>query len=338
VDQMLKKILTFTFFLLTGLFSFSLQTNAASTTFTYTNYFSTVHGLASACIPINPDPRILTVSVPDNPYTVYQAGGINSAIDFFPTSNCSGGIVSSKNFSAIDNTGTFNKTYVFDYSDIVAFTPISMRIRLMTNLTGFAPSGYVNFMNDEFDYNQNAPFTVIAYDGFTIYESEFYATIVPYPGDPTRTGFVFDYWKDRNGDVFSFELPPDPSLLSIDLNGNQVLYLYASFSESIEIDLTDFDFFPPILPSDRPIDIILFNTGFYNDAGFVFLYALFIIGSSVLLWFLKVPTLVNVIDDIVITALFMIAGYLPLYVAIIMIMLFIVMIISINKSGGLLNE
>jgi len=57
-----------------------------------------------------------------------------------------------------------------------------------------------------------------------------------------------------------------------------------------------------------------------------------------LLWFLKVPTLVNVIDDIVITALFMIAGYLPLYVAIIMIMLFIVMIISINKSGGLLNE
>jgi hypothetical protein len=333
---MFKKIFTFTTLLLTGLFSFSLQTNAATTTWTNFNFYSTFYGFVSPCILLDSNIEVLTVSVPENTYFLYNTGGIDSSINFYSNSNCTG---SNReiDFDEVDPFGSINKTYFFDYSD-TAFVVRSMSIRMMHSFQNITPSGFNLYITDNYEFNQEAPYTVIAYDGFTEYSREFYAVSVPYPGDPTRTGFVFNYWKDRNGDIYDFQLTPNESQLQLDLNGNQIFYLYASFSESIEIDLSDFDFFPPILPSDRPIDIILFNTGFYNDAGFVFLYALFIIGSSVLLWFLKVPTLVNVIDDIVITALFMIAGYLPLYVAIIMIMLFIVMIISINKSGGLLNE
>jgi len=332
---MFKKIFTFTTFLFAGLFAFSLETNALTTTFTYTNYFSNIHGLASACIPINPDPRILTVSVPDNPYTVYQAGGINSSIDFFPTSNCSGGIVSSKNFSAIDNTGTFNKTYVFDYSDIVSFTPISMRIRLMTNLTGTAPSGYVNFMNAEVDYEQRAPFTVIYYNGLVEYDRKFFATNVPQTTTPTRSGFAFDYWKDRNGEIYDYQLPPNETQLQLDINGNTVFYLYASFSDNTAIILPSDPSLSP--PSDRPIDIILFNTGFYSIEGFMLLYVLLIVAATIGLWYIKAPLLVNLIVNIIITALFMIAGYFPFYIAFIMIALFVIILIQINK-GGLLNE
>ena len=333
---MFKKIFTFTTLLLSGLFTFSLQTNAATTTWTNTNFYSTFYGFVSVCIPLDPTIEVLTISIPENTYFLYETGGIDSIITFNSGDSCSG---SSREieFFEVDPNGSINKTYFFDYSD-TAFVVKSMRIRIMHSFQNITPSGFNVYIADNLEFNQEAPYTVIYYNGFVEYDLKLFAVNVPQTTDPTRSGFVFDYWKDRNGDVYDYQLPPNESQLQLDLNGNQVFYLYASFSESIEIDLSDFDFFPPILPSDRPIDIILFNTGFYNDAGFVFLYALFIIGSSVLLWFLKVPTLVNVIDDIVITALFMIAGYLPLYVAIIMIMLFIVMIISINKSGGLLNE
>ena len=333
---MLKKIFTFTTLLLTGLFSFSLQTSAATSTYTNTNFYSTFYGYVSVCIPLDPNIEVLSISIPENSYFLYETGGIDSSITFNSGDTC-GGSQREIEFADVDPSGSFNKFYFFDYSD-TAFVVKSMRIRIMHSFQNITPSGFYAYFQPLLEFEQTAPYTVIAYEGLTIYDQQFFAVNVPYPGDPTRTGFVFDYWKDRNGDVYDFQLPPEESQLQLDLNGNQVFYLYASFSESIEIDLTDFDFFPPILPSDRPIDILLFNTGFYNDAGFVFLYALFIIGSSVLLWYLKVPTLVNVIDDIVITALFMVAGYLPVYAAILMIMLFIVMFITINKSGGLLNE
>jgi len=337
VAQMLKKIFTLTTLVLTLLFGFSLETNAATSSYTNTNFYSTFYGFVSVCIPLDPNIEVLSINIPENPYFLYETGGIDSTITFTPNTDCSGATFRSIKFADVDPSGSINKFYFFDYSD-TTFVVKSMRIRIMVSFQNITPSGFNNYIQTNLEFNQAAPYTAIYYNGLVEYDRKLFAVNVPQTTDPTRAGFVFDYWKDRNGDVYDYQLPPNESQLQLDLNGNEVFYLYASFSESIEIDLSDFDFFPPILPSDRPIDILLFNTGFYNDAGFVFLYALFIIGSSVLLWYLKVPTLVNVIDDIVITALFMVAGYLPVYAAILMIMLFIVMFISINKSGGLLNE
>jgi hypothetical protein len=67
------------------------------------------------------------------------------------------------------------------------------------------------------------------------------------------------------------------------------------------------------------------------------LYVLLIVGATIGLWYIKAPLLVNLIVNIIITALFMIAGYFPFYIAFIMIALFVIILIQINK-GGLLNE
>jgi hypothetical protein len=332
---MLKKIFTFTTLLLTGLFGFSLEAKAATTTFTYTNAYSDYYFLTSACIPINPEIEVLTVSIPDNPYSVYDLGGVRSYVALFPTSNCSGGTSSIKYFDTNDSTGTFNKTYFFDYSD-VAFEAISMRILLMTNSrSAIAPSGYVNFMSTEVEFNQEAPYTVIYYNGLVEYDRKLFAVNVPQTTTPTRTGFLFDYWKDRNGEIYDYQLPPNESQLQLDLNGNQVFYLYASFSDNTAIILPSDPSLSP--PSDRPIDIILFNTGFYSIEGFMLLYVLLIVAATIGLWYIKAPLLVNLIVNIIITALFMIAGYFPFYIAFIMIALFVIILIQINK-GGLLNE
>lgn len=87
----------------------------------------------------------------------------------------------------------------------------------------------------------------------------------------------------------------------------------------------------------NPIGVILFNTGYYNITGFVFLYTLLILGSSILLFRYNMPTFVTLISNIAITAVFMFFGYLPFFVAMIMILLFILLIIGINK-GGLFSE
>lgn len=335
---MLKKIFTFTTLLLTGLFGFSLKANAATTTFTYTNAYSDYYFLISACIPINPEIEVLTVSIPDNPYSVYDLGGVRSYVALYPTSNCSGGTSSLKYFDTNNSTGTFNKTYFFDYSD-VAFEAISMRILLMTKSRSVsAPSGYVYFMSSEVDFSQTAPYTVIYYNGLVEHDRKLFAVNVPQTTTPTRSGFIFDYWRDRNGDVFTYSLPPNETQLQLDLNGNQVVYLYASFSDNTPTEIPpNWGFDPPVPPSDNPLDIILFNTGFYNIEGFMFLYVLLIVGAAIALWYIKAPLLVNLIVNIIITALFMVAGYFPFYIAFIMIALFVIILIQINK-GGLLNE
>ena len=333
---MLKKIFTFTTFLLTGLFGFSLQTNAATTTWTNTNFYSTFYGFVSVCIPLDPNIEVLTISIPENPYFLYATGGIDSTITFNSGDTCSG---SSREieFFEVDSNGSINKTYFFDYSD-TSFGVRSMRIRIMHSFQNITPSGFNAYIADNLEFNQTAPFTVIYYNGLVEYDRKLFAVNVPQTTTPTRSGFLFDYWKDRNGEIYDYQLPPNESQLQLDLNGNQVFYLYASFSDDTPVDIPPgWGFGSATPPSDRPIDIILFNTGFYSIEGFMLLYVLLIVAATIGLWYIKAPLLVNLIVNIIITALFMIAGYFPFYIAFIMIALFVIILIQINK-GGLLNE
>jgi len=330
---MFKKIFIFTTFLLSGLFSFSLQTNAATTTWTNFNFYSTFYGFVSPCILLDSNIEVLTVSVPENTYFLYNTGGIDSSINYYSNSNCTG---SNReiDFDEVDPFGSINKTYFFDYSD-TAFVVRSMSIRIMHSFQNITPSGFNLYITDNLEFNQAAPYTVIYYNGLVEYDRKLFAINVPQTTTPTRSGFLFDYWKDRNGDVYDYQLPPNESQLQLDLNGNQVFYLYASFSDNTAITLPSDPSLSP--PSSRPIDILLFNTGFYNLEGFMLLYVLLIVGATIGLWYIKAPLLVNLIVNIIITALFMIAGYFPFYIAFIMIALFVIILIQINK-GGLLNE
>jgi len=86
-----------------------------------------------------------------------------------------------------------------------------------------------------------------------------------------------------------------------------------------------------------PLDTILNNTGFLNTSGVMILY--FISLSAILLFTYKfaLGSMVSTIAAILITVLFMTLGYLPVFAALIMIVLIITIIITINK-GGMLNE
>jgi hypothetical protein len=97
---------------------------------------------------------------------------------------------------------------------------------------------------------------------------------------------------------------------------------------------------PSYLPSfgfpTNPIETILFNTGFFTTEGMLFLFAILIIAANIALWYFKVPLFVNLLASAIVLTLFMIGGYLPLYVSIIMIGLIIVLFL--NLKGGLMNE
>lgn len=116
---------------------------------------------------------------------------------------------------------------------------------------------------------------------------------------------------------------------------NGVLNLFAVYEKDFTTGQPTTAWIPPAI--NNPIGQILFNTGYYNITGFVFLYTILILGSSILLWYYKMPMFVSLICNILITALFMFFGYLPFFVSMIMIMLFILLIIGINK-GGLFSE
>jgi len=330
---MFKKLFTFLLFLLTGLFSFNLESNAATTTWTNTNFYSTFYGFVSVCIELDPNVNVLSINVPENTYFLYETGGIDSSITFYQNTNCSGTFTELL-FSDIDGAGTFNKFYFFDYTNTTHIVQ-SMRIRIMHSFQNITPSGFNNYIQTNLEFEQTAPYTVIYYNGLVEHDRKFFAVNVPQTTTPTRTGFIFDYWKDRNGDVYTYSLPPNDTQFQLDLNGNQVVYLYASFSDNTPTILPSDPSLSP--PSSRPIDILLFNTGFYNLEGFMLLYVLLIVGAAIGLWYIKAPLLVNLIVNIIITALFMIAGYFPFYIAFIMIALFVIILIQINK-GGLLNE
>ena len=333
---MLKKIFTFTTLLLTGLFSFSLQTSAATSSYTNTNFYSTFYGYVSVCIPLDPNIEVLSISIPENSYFLYETGGIDSSITFNSGDTC-GGSQREIEFADVDPSGSFNKFYFFDYSD-TAFVVKSMRIRIMHSFQNITPSGFYAYFQPLLEFNQEAPYTVIYYNGLVEYDRKLFAVNVPQTTTPTRSGFLFDYWKDKNGEIYDYQLPPNESQLQLDLNGNQVFYLYASFSDNTPVDIPPgWGFESASPPSDRPIDIILFNTGFYSIEGFMLLYVLLIVAATIGLWYIKAPLLVNLIVNIIITALFMIAGYFPFYIAFIMIALFVIILIQINK-GGLLNE
>jgi hypothetical protein len=116
---------------------------------------------------------------------------------------------------------------------------------------------------------------------------------------------------------------------------DRVLTLTAVFEKDFTTGQPTTAWIPPAV--NNPIGTILFNLGYYNITGFVFIYTLLILISSVALWYYKMNSFVTLISNILITAVFMFFGYLPFFVSIIMIMLFFLLILGINK-GGLFSE
>jgi hypothetical protein len=175
--------------------------------------------------------------------------------------------------------------------------------------------------NSEFEFG--SPNTVVFLDGLTTYYTTQYITTIPFPDDPTRTDFDFNFWQDINGNPFTNPIADSSQLI------DGTLYLYANFSASYTITL------PTPVPNtvDSPIDVILYNTGFFNTAGFLLLYLVLILALNIGLWYIGIGSnYASLIGNIAITTIFMFLGYLPIYVSALMIMLYIYLVFGINKG------
>ena len=324
---MLKKIFTTFILLISSLFIFSNNVFASTTTFTNTNAYSTFYFLLSDVIVINQDATVFTFDIPKNDFTVYELGGVYSEVIFYSNNNGTGTSETIR-LEDLDDTLSVNKLYSVLLSDL-SITPLSVKLQLMHNQGSVLPGGYAAFMASNTEYSFEAPFSVIYYSEGNVYFSSFYINNVPQPTDPTKVGFVFQYWKDVNDEVYDFQLPPTEN----QLDANNVFYLEAVFFKQFTI-------IPPGPPGTgvySPIDTILTNTGFFNTPGFVLLYFILTILLNLGLWNLGSPTIGTLIANITLTSLFMFLGYLPLYISALMIMLFITIGITQSK-GGMFSE
>ena len=324
---MFKKLIFSFIFSITAILSFSTNIFASTTTFTNTQAYSNFYYLFSDTIEINQDANIFTLDIPKNDYTVYELGGVRSAIIFY-TNNDGTGTNEYVYLDDLDDTLSVNKLYSVQLSTL-SITPLSAKLLLMHNQGSVLPSGYAAFMAAETEYSFEAPNTVYYYSEGQIYFSAYFINNVPRPTDPTLLGFTFQYWKDINGNVYDFQLPPTED----QLNSNNEFYLEAVFFK-------DFTITPPSqLPPgvDEPLDIILFNTGFFNTPGFVLIYFILTILLNIGLWRLGSTTIPTLIGNITLTSLFMFLGYLPIYISALMIVLFITIVITQGK-GGMFNE
>jgi len=98
----------------------------------------------------------------------------------------------------------------------------------------------------------------------------------------------------------------------------------------------------PIVPDvlggiNGSFDTILMNTGFLNPGGLMLLYFICVIAISILIFNFKLSSFIAIILNVLLTSIFLILGYMPLFTSILLIAFYVVALISINK-GGFLNE
>jgi hypothetical protein len=364
-----KKIITL--FLIFAFFTFNtnVKIEAAFPTETFqVNFTAVVQGptpqpryyeFVSECIVIPFEVNVLSIQSLTDPNSLLNTAYLSpnallvSSIDYFVNSNCT----TNNNFSQSEQDRLFNsnnnlgllgdKPYVFNignignFYNVQNFTPQRSRsliVRFASNLTlndlinfsvGGAPFEDMVSVNTFFSFQ--IPNIVRYVDGFTS-QDRYFISILPINPTPTRTNYTFQYWRDSNGErQFGQTSVNNPSLIA----ANGVYTLYSYYTRDVVAG-------DPILDTTLggvldPLDTILFNTGFLNNGGVMFIYFILVVSLSFLAYTLKLSSLISIITNILLTAIFLILGYLPLFTSVLLITFYIIALISINK-GGFLNE
>jgi len=332
---MFKKI--FIFALMFSLFLFSYHDHevkaATNFSFSYNNLFSNLHALQTGVININANAKVLTfnVATTDPQFLLYSRLGVNATITFYSGAGGTG-TSSSKNLIDYIPNSDIDKFYYYNFETDLTFNALSFALTIPTIFTGFAPGGFVNYMNTNSSYDERAPLKARFLVGLNFYREIPFLDKIPFPSvDPTPpAGFIFYGWRTFNGIVIQPGTVPSDDLI----DSNNFVYLYAIFQKQVSSS--------PLAPSglggvNAPLDTILLNTGFLNVPGVLLLYFVSIFLINILAWQLSLTPLIALLINILITGLFMFLGFLPLFASIILIGFYIFAIISINK-GGLINE
>lgn len=156
-----------------------------------------------------------------------------------------------------------------------------------------------------------------------------YGGVPTAPADPTPpTGFEFTGWFLENGDIYNFT-----HLGSDDFTDN-VIHIYAYF----RVAGTSSDYGTTDDTPDTGTNIynVLSAFGFATDVGFIFIYLGLIVLVSVGLVVVRISGFIVLVVDIMITALFMYLGFLPLYV---IALVFITLVVGmLFYMGGVNSE
>jgi hypothetical protein len=333
---MIKKVFVFLVLLLSMTFYSVLDSEAATVgnfSFGSFNVYGSFYAVRSNCVTIPGGTDIVIFEIGDygRSELVYEAGGVDSVAAFYTDTTCSvTDLVGSLELYDI-SPGAFVNTYYevdlgLEFPDEVI---TAMRLTIMTTYSSPMGSTFLINLGSASQYTMDeAPYTVKYIFGFNIWEQRRFLTRVPSPerGDPSISNNDFLGWVTRDGDAYRYTIPSDDMFI------DGVLYLYASFAPIYE----DMEFPTASDPGVYdPLDTILINTGFYNTPGFMILFVLAVLAASVGLALISAPAIVIVLADIMITAVFLFLGYLPLFTALVMIGFYILVFM---QRGGLVNE
>jgi len=303
------------------------------------NFYADVWGLVSDPITIPAGSVNMYICIPYSSYNSYIEGNIWSNFGFYDTSE----VLSDVDYElAYTYSGLLSSTDTCRYLNLFQFLLDYDEGDEYVNLLGYdelvitvmmdfssVPGGFLEFFDAGTYLQFTIPsewYTVNVYDRLTLYKSyqipSSYLAAPPRPDDPTPpTDFNFVGWRRANQEWYYFDTI-DPSYFT-----DGVMNLYAVYQP-----INSFD--PPDDPeADGLFEDLLTAFGLFNTPGFLFLYFLIIFIITIPLLFLKLPVFVMMVLDILVTALFLFLGFLPIFVTILMFMIFAAGIMFSLRKG-----
>jgi hypothetical protein len=288
------------------------------------NFYSTYWGMRIT-MPLMPNTVEVTFRIPDSANNLDTAGGIDSSIVFSINGTSDTTIVlNTLPISLPNNTYTINLEAESIDPDVNQLT-----IWVMQSWTSM-PSQYYEYWNSiAYLTIIQESYTIAFWDRLQLYDT----TTVDEDGFPSRpidptppSGSTFIGWRKADGTLYAFDqISPE------DLNTNATLNLYATYSgfyDSGNEVITEPE-------GNAPAGLIaVFGAfGLDNDAGYIFLYILVMMIMMVTFMFWKLPTFVSIVVALAVTVLFLVMGLLPVYAAIVMMLIYAMGIMLVLRGG-----
>jgi hypothetical protein len=309
-------------------------------TWTAANYVDDVWGLISNTIVIPTGAVTMYLCIPFTTYNSYIEEDIWSAFYFedstsdlpdvsYELAYTYSGLRDSNNSCRYLNLFQFLLDYDEgdQYVSLLGYDRVT--INVMMSFTS-VPSGF----EDSYDAGSYLQFTIPSewytinvYDKLVLYRTyeipSSYLTPPPRPTEPTPTsGFEFVGWRRATQEWYYFDTI-DPSYFT-----DNVMNLYSVYQPVLA-------YTPPTeTDPDTLFEDLLTAFGLFNTPGLIFIYfvIIFIITLPLLFW--RLPVFIFMIVDILVTAIFMFLGFLPIFVIIVMFMIFAAGIFFSLKRGA----
>lgn len=296
--------------------------------FYFTRYESTTSKsivLDNVAIPYNTYSIVLDVRSLYDYYLVFE-GTYNSYIWFYDKNGGGLDIIYLKDYAFLDSD------YIvidipYDTYDLNEATYFKLLLIVDDN-----DSDYLNFVNRNFKLDFNKDINVVYFmSQSTLLQTSVLLSYGGIPTEPTAptppTGFEFTGWFLENGDIYNF------THITSDMFTDNSLHIYAYFR--VSGTASDYGTVDDTPDTGTNIFNVLSAFGFATDVGFIFIYLGLIVLVSVGLVVVKISGFIVLVVDIMITALFMYLGFLPLYV---IALVFITLVVGILFYMGGVNS